>query len=190
MLRRLTLAALPALLLLTPAAPASAEAQLVWGLSAWSAGIGLASPDNIDSTFWLAGGLEFARINENITLDGRLMYWSSSNGEGDFEADFSDFAILPGATYRFASQGSLTPLARAGIGIHRFKADVNVDLGSFGSASSSATDTEFGLYVGGGAAFQAGEKFEIVGIAEYHLMDADFFVIGAEVRVPIGGGGQ
>ncbi|MBZ0267325.1 outer membrane beta-barrel protein [bacterium] len=188
MLRRLTFPALAALLLLTNALPASAT--MVWGLSAWGAGLGLAAPENIDSTFYLDGVLEFARVNENITLDGRLMYWSASEGEGDFKVDFSDFAILPGATYRFTPQGSVTPLARAGLGIHRFKADVNLDFGGFGSASGSATSTEFGVYAGGGAAFRAGEKFEILGIAEYHIMDANFFTIGAEVRVPLGGGGQ
>lgn len=185
MLRRLTLAALPALLLLTPAAPASADAQLVWGLSAWSAGLGLAAPNNIDSTFWLDGGVEFARVNENITLDGRLMYWSSSNGSGDFKVDISDIAILPGATYRFAPQGSVTPLARAGLGLHRVKADSNLDT-TFGSPSY--TNTDFGIYLGGGAAFQAGEKLEILGVAEYHITDADFFMIGAEARIPLGGG--
>lgn len=187
--RRWTFAALTTLLLLTSALPASAA--VVWGLSAWGAGLGLVAPENIDSTFWLDGGVEFARVNENITLDGRFMYWGSSEGSGDLKVDFSDFAILPGGTYRFAPQGNVTPLARAGLGIHRFKVEVpTVDLGPFGTVGGSTTNTEFGVYLGGGAAFQAGDRFEILGIAEYHIMDANFFTIGAEVRVPLGGGGS
>ena len=79
--RRIPLLILPFLLALSTPAPA----QVVWGLTAWHAGLGLASPDDIDNTFWLDGGLEVARMNENITLDARLMYWGSSVGLGDAE---------------------------------------------------------------------------------------------------------
>ena len=181
--RRIPLITLFALLLMA----SSATAQVQWGITAWSAGLGFVDPENLDSTFWLDGGLEFARVNPNLTLDGRLMYWGTSVGSGDFKVDFSDVAILPGATYRFASQGNLTPFARGGLGIHRFKAESKVDLGApFGVISSTATDTKLGVYFGGGAAFQASPRFEILALAEVHLMDTNFFELGAEARVPLG----
>jgi Outer membrane protein beta-barrel domain len=182
--RRIPLLTLSALLVVVSFRASAAQVQ--WGLTAWSVGLGLVDPENIDSTFWLDGGAEFARVNPNLTLDGRLMYWSSSNGSGDLKVDVSDIAILPGATYRFTSQPSFTPFARGGIGIHRLKADVKTDLGPLGIYSASATDTKFGIYFGGGAAFRPSDRFELLGLVEIHIMDTNFVEIGAEARVPIG----
>jgi len=183
---RIMLLALTGLLVI----PCSAAAQVQWGLSAWSAGVGFAAPDNLDNTFWLDAGLEFVEFAPGFTGDGRLLYWGSSTGSGDLKADFSDIALLPGVTYRFAGRRGFSPLLRGGLGFHRFKGESKLNLGPpFGVITSTDTNTEFGAYVGGGGAFRVSDRFEVLAVAEMHFMDENFFVIGAEFRVPFTTGG-
>lgn len=172
------IALIPLLALVTPAA-----AQVEWALSAWSAGLGLVAPgDDIDTTYWLDGGVDVAQVNRNLTLNGRIMWWGSSHGAGSV-LDASDLAFLPGAIYWFPSRGMFTPFARGGLGIHRFKWETFQGLSS---RPTTETNTDLGVFLGGGTTFPVNERFEILGTVEVHFMDTNFFVIGAEAHVPLG----
>jgi len=161
----------------------TSSAEIVWGVSSVGGHLSLVSPDNLDGTFGLGADIEVAEFNENLTFGINAQYWSVSEGEGEFEADFSDFAIIPVGIWRFHSENAITPFVTGGLGIHRYKA--SFDIGILGSGS--ATSTELGLLAGGGAEYAVNEKTTLAAFGNLHATEGNYFEFGVMARFALGG---
>ena len=129
-------------------------------------------------------GMFIYGINNNIDLTGTLGYvtW----GYSDFDASFSTIPVLFGGRYSFDVEGNITPYGSVELGFHFTSSSVNIPTYSFGGTtyggSSSASSTEFGIGLGGGAYFQAGENFVIDANLQYNTVGSgNYFAIEAGV---------
>lgn len=97
-----------------------------------------------------------------------------------FPDGFDYFEVNGDLAYFFpvAADSPVMPFAFAGLNIAR----TSIDLGTFGSASS----TDVGLNLGGGVEFAAGTLNPFAG-AKFEIQDATGFVIFGGLGFPIGG---
>ncbi len=90
----------------------------------------------------------------------------------------SIWSIDADATYNFTDTDAAMLYALAGLSIF----NAGVDLGPFGSASSS----DFGVSLGGGAKFSVGDSFTPFGEARLRIAGGTDFVLTGGVLFPIG----
>lgn len=126
-------------------------------------------------------GMFFYGINKNIDLTGTLGYvtW----GYSDIDASFSTIPILFGGRYSFDVEGSITPYGSAELGFHFTSASFDYPSYSYGGTtygggSESVSSTEFGIGLGGGAYFQAGDNLVIDANLQYNTVGSgNYFAI-------------
>ncbi|MEL7123795.1 MAG: outer membrane beta-barrel protein [Bacteroidota bacterium] len=85
------------------------------------------------------------------------------------------------ANYSFTTSGSIKPYVLAGLSL--LNAGISLDLGPFGTVSES--DTEFGVSLGGGAIFPAG-NVNFFGEGRLRTAAATDFAITGGVLFPLG----
>jgi len=105
------------------------------------------------------------------------------------ESNFSFWQVGGNALYEFSvSSASIVPYAGAGLSISRFGVDIPpIDLGEFGSFGGSASSTDVGLNLIGGASFTAG-SLRPFAQAQITVGDVDLFTIGGGLLFTISGG--
>ena len=153
----------------------SATAQEI-GLQAIGGGLGMSDyQGGVGSAVMFEGAAALGTVAENLNLDARVVFWSKSEGS----VSFRDFIIGAAVSYALGSGDSkIQPYAGGGLSLHFFKADVDVDLGGiFGTQSSSATSTDIGIDLRGGAKYGLNEKTDLVGEIMYTLGDAEQLAI-------------
>ena len=167
-----------AALAMIAALAAPSQAQMSFGLGSVSVGAAFVSPDNVDATFGIVGGAEIGTLMENVTARVDLMWWGKSQDVLGTDWSWRDIAILPGARYDFpmGDGGAVTPFVNGGLGVHLFKTEFEL----FGQ-TADASSTEIGFFVGGGADYEMSDTMTLNAFADYHLMDLNFFAIGAGV---------
>lgn len=176
-MRALTILAALALLLLC-VQPGQAESQLTFygGL-----GYGKILNDGApDGSIGITGGVMYPLSNmENVSIGGEVGYLMLGKVDDSVCGPYGCFggnltwAVIPitgQAWYAVPTEGSMTPLLTAGLGLYmsRVKAEVTTP---FGSADDTTSDTDFGLNFGGGLKFgdpEANIKFG--GDARFHLV--------------------
>jgi outer membrane immunogenic protein len=164
----LTVAAL--CLLLVTAAPAQ-------GIGLYDIGGGLGfvsvSPSGTSESFTGFGFNARANLGElttNLYLVPELNFWSTSKDIGGGTWKFSDFAINGNVQYRFDMDGSIQPYVGGGLGLNFVKSTVEID-DFFGFGGSvSATDTEIGINLIGGALFNLEGNITPFGELRYVLV--------------------
>ncbi|MEN8192965.1 MAG: outer membrane beta-barrel protein, partial [Bacteroidota bacterium] len=123
-------------------------------------GEGLNTGFGINGTF-------FYGINKNIDLTGTLGYISFGTEYDGLS--FSSIPLLFGGRYSFDVEGTITPYAAAELGFQFISSSVEINYG-FGSETVSASETEFGIGIGGGAYFQVNENIVIDGNLQFNTM--------------------
>ena len=145
----------------------------------------IALPQDGTNTGFGLNGMFVYGINENIDLTGSLGYitW----GYSDFDASFTSIPLLFGGRYSFDVEGTITPYAAAELGFHFTSASFSFPSYSiggvtYGGETSSASSTEFGIGLGGGAYFQVGDNFVIDANLQYNTVGSgNYFAIEAGV---------
>ncbi len=148
---------------------------------------GIVSPDNLDTAFFIGLMSHLGYITPDVALRLTADWWQSSYEFSGFGAsstvDFRDIAIAVQALYMFPTEGSLNIFAGGGLGLHFLNADVpeqTTTIGgqTFSSGGGSASDTEFGIDLGGGLGFEANEKSDVTAELWYRIVsDADQFMV-------------
>ena len=166
----------------------TSSAEIVWGVSSVGGHVSLVSPSDLDSAIGFGADIEVAEFNENLTFGVNAQYWSINMGEGDFDLDFSDLAIIPVGTWRFHGDSAITPFVTGGLGIHRYKVSIPIVtfLGNT-VGGGSATSTEIGLLAGGGAEYAMNEKTTVAAFGNLHVTEGNYFEIGVMARFALGG---
>lgn len=122
-----------------------------------------------------ANGTFFYGINDKIDVTGSLGYitWSYS----DWDGSYSTIPLLGGARYSFGDKSGFTPYASAEIGLH-FVSLSFPTFSYFGesSSTSSISETNFGIGIGGGAYYKLGD-LTIDGNLQYNSMDSGYFTL-------------
>lgn len=137
-------------------------------------------------------GFEDLDNDLGIRIDGSYMFTESIRGAADFVFYFPKsegggkvtvWEINFNGNYLFINEESMNVYALAGINITGIK--TKFDSNGFGSFSAS--NSEFGLNIGGGAEFDL-DFAMLFGEAKYGGLghDADQFVIAGGLRIPIG----
>lgn len=162
------------------AAPSFAAAQ--FGFNAIGPKLGFVMPeDPIESTFGFGLESDLGTITPQIHLGAFLEYWSKGYDEGSYEWSYSDLGFGASGKYYFAQRGSLEPYAGGGLGLYRAKWESDYKGAGDLHLGGSATNTEFGIHVMGGADFQVGPKMKAFAELRYSLSDPDYFGIWAGV---------
>ena len=180
------LAALSLLLLLTPA---PSKAEFVFNPNLVTIGLGPAFLDNdAGTTFYLGGRVDLATFAPGWGWDAGFHWWSKSEDEtvlgNTVETSIRDFALKSGVKYSFTtSNPEWVPYARGGLAMNFFS--VEAESNGF---SADASDTELGIYVGGGIDYHYSDSMYFGAEAAAHFSDADFFLLGATVSFPFGSG--
>lgn len=143
------------------AIPSSGEAQVSFGATA-------AYHDDVDFGLGAFAEVPVTALHENVSVRGDFTYFFPDVDGFDY------FEINGNLHYHFplADQG-FTPFALGGLNVARASFDADLG-GGFGSVSGS--DTEVGLNLGGGLAFEAGSLSPAVG-AKIELGGGEGFVL-------------
>jgi opacity protein-like surface antigen len=119
-------------------------------------------------------GTFFYGINKNIDLTATLGYlhWSYDAIDGSR----SSVPLLFGARYSFVTNGALTPYASAEIGIHFINDSYEIPgiAGWTAAQTISASSTEFGIGLGGGAYYNLGNII-LDGNLQFNSIDGSIF---------------
>ena len=147
------------------AVPAAAVAQINIGPLA-------AFHDDFDFGVGAFAGIPVPSLDENLSIVPSFVYY--------FPDNFDAWEMNGDVVYAFevSDDTPVLPFAFAGLNLTR----VSVDLGTFGSASS----TEMGLNLGGGIQFRS-ESVNPFSGAKFTLGDFDGFVIFGGVGFAVGG---
>jgi opacity protein-like surface antigen len=169
LLRCICLVFLGALLL-----PSAGQAEFEFSPQDWKAGLGLANPEgDLGWGLYLAGRVTLGYFNENLSLDAGAHYWKKSKEILGTDISWRDLALLGGLTYHLTVENdALLPYLRGGLGMHFYSAD---------GPGGDSSNTEFGVYLGGGLDYQYSDTMLLGGELLYHMADGDVFVIGANV---------
>ncbi len=154
--------------------PSAGHAEFEFSPQDWKVGLGLANPeDDFGWGLYLAGRVTLGYFTDELSLDGGAHFWKKSEDILGVDWSIHDFALLSGVTYHLTVESeALLPYLRGGLGLHFFGTDT-----PFGDNS----ETDLGLYLGGGVDYQATDTLLLGGELLYHIADADAFVIGLNV---------
>jgi hypothetical protein len=137
-----------------------------------------------DADFGIGAFVNFAvpDIHENLAFAGDFGIFFPDDGGYD-EIDVDYWELNANALYRFPIESeSISPWALAGLNIAN--GSVGVDLGEFGEGSAS--DTEIGVNLGGGATFGTGSMRPFAG-AKIELGGGEGFVVFGGLSFEMGG---
>jgi opacity protein-like surface antigen len=156
------------------------------GFYAIGGGLGFVNVSNSGeslSGFGFNARANLGDITSNLRLVPEIYYWSTSKdfGEG-VEWKFSDFALNANVQYRFEMEGSFEPYVGGGLGLNFVSSTVSASIPFFGTSSFSATTTEFGLNLLGGANFNMAGKIVPWGEVRYVIVsNMNHFMITAGI---------
>lgn len=152
-------------------------AQMNIGFNGIGAKIGYISPsDNIESTIGFGVVADLGTVSNNLHLRAGLDYWSKSYGSalGGGSVSFSEMVLGAQVLYYFpAKNSSFMPYAGGGLDFTRGSA--KVDLGPYGSSSSS--DTKIGFDLVGGADYPLSPQMTGFAELKYHADGTDYFAV-------------
>jgi opacity protein-like surface antigen len=154
--------------------PSAGQAEFEFSPQDWKVGLGLANPEeDFGWGLYLAGRVTLGYFTEELSLDGGAHYWKKSEDVGGGDVSIRDFALLAGVTYHLTvDNDALLPYLRGGLGMHFFSSEWPL---------GDDSDTDFGVYFGGGLDYQYSDTMLFGGEMLYHMADADAFAIGLNV---------
>jgi hypothetical protein len=146
--------------------------------------LGIVSPDNLDATFGIGVFADVGGFTPRVRVEPRVDYWSQSEDMFGTGLSVRDIALGTRVKYYFPlSNPKLQPFAGGGMGIHLFKAEVEVmDPFSGQTMSVSDTSTKFGIDFGGGLATPIGVRTSFVAEAWYGAV-SDFSHFSLKVGI-------
>lgn len=140
----------------------SAMAQSSIGFRAIGASAAFVSPEDVDGTLGFGVFADLGQITPQIKLEPAIEFWSKSEEAFGTEASIRDIAVGARAKYFFSvTNPKLHPFAGAGAGLHFLKAETTVSIPGFATVSGEASDTKFGLDLGGGMETAIGPKNDL-----------------------------
>jgi hypothetical protein len=128
----------------------------------------IAAPDDIDATIGLGFLLDMDIVGSQFGIESYASYWSQSESAFGVEASVSDFAMGGRGKYKFlTSSTSVHPYVGAGLGLHFVTAGVEIPAYDFGGiiipgTSVEDTNVNLGLDLGGGMAFDVGDRVSLL----------------------------
>jgi opacity protein-like surface antigen len=180
---------LVALIVLIALTVVSAEAKTDLGFNSIGVKVGYLKPeDPIDGTIGFGAQANFGTITTNVALDGFVEYWSKKYDLGfGYDASFSEFVIGAMLKYYFPMNSSLKPYVGAGLAMHfgSAKTDVPNYFGG-GTTSVSATSSDIGVPIVGGAELNLSPKLNGFGEVKYAATDLSYFGIFVGVNYLFG----
>jgi hypothetical protein len=178
---------LVALLVLVALTVVSAEAATDLGFKSFGVKVGYLKPeDPIDGTIGFGAQANFGTIMPNFALDGFVEYWSKKYDLGfGYDASFSEFVVGAMLKYYFQVKSDIKPYAGAGLAMHFGSAKTDVNYG-FGTTTVSATNTDIGVPIVGGAELLLSPKFKGFGEIKYAITDLSYFGIFVGVNYLFG----
>ncbi len=176
-------------------AVAVSSAQI--GLKAIGGGVGFTSVNfTSGSGSESLGGLglgvaaNLGEVTKGLFLVPEVGYWSASKDFDGVEWSVSDFFINANASYRFATSGALTPYAGGGLGLNFLSSTVDIPAEPpfFPGGEFSASETQLGINLFGGAAYALNNKMSLGGQFRYVISsDANHLMILATFMYNLGG---
>ncbi len=161
--------------LLVIATAGSGLAEIQTGLSSITttvgvyngAGTSLGAIDGGGTAFGISGTAEVAKVNEKTTIEAGLLWFRDSSEYTQavpgfpsmtLESSFRDISVFGGGRYYIRTGNEkIEPFVNGGLEIAFWKASVRSSI--IGEEiESSVSDTDFGIYVGGGANYLASDN--------------------------------
>jgi opacity protein-like surface antigen len=143
-----------------PAGQALAQSNV--GLHGIGASLAFVSPEDLDGTVGLGVFADLGFVTPQIGLEPHIEYWSTSEQAYGAEVSMRDVAIGCRGKYYFeVANTKMRPFAGAGLGLHFLKAEASVTVPGFPTMSDEASDTQFGIDLGGGLATPLGPKDDL-----------------------------
>jgi opacity protein-like surface antigen len=177
------------LMVVATAGPGFAEIET--GLSSLTTAVGVYTGAGTDfdgggSAFGISGMAEVAKINEKTTIELGLLWFSDGSEYTQTvpgippitttaEASFRDISVLTGGRYHIhTSNESLEPYLNGGLEIAFWKVSSSVRSDIFPELETSFSDTDLGIYVGGGTHYRAGDNLLLNGGLGLHTAVSGF----------------
>jgi opacity protein-like surface antigen len=163
--------------------PSAGQAEFEFSPQDWKVGLGLANPEeDFGWGLYLAGRVTLGYFTEELSLDAGAHFWKKSEDVAGFDLSVRDFALLSGVTYHLTVESEeLRPYLRGGLGLHFFEVEETIDIPFVGTETVSGSETDLGLYLGGGLDYQFSDAMLFGGELLYHVADVDAFVIAMNV---------
>jgi opacity protein-like surface antigen len=158
----------------------NAYAQADIGLKGAGPRLSFVSPNHADGTIGFGALVDLGEFTPELGFEGTFDMWFSSDGP----VDFSSFIFGARTKYTFEVQNpDLKPYAAGGLALHFFHSSVpDVTVGNTTFPGDSKTDTKLGLDLGGGLAYKASPKADVVGELMYRIVsDVGQLVLSAGV---------
>jgi len=165
------------------------SAHATAGIRAIGAGVGYASPDNIDGTLTFNLQLDVGVPAVNFYVQPFIGFWSKSEsasvgGLGSISGDIKNWMIGGNLKYVVpTSAAKVHPYVQGGIAAHLLSTEVSGTLLGQ-SLSTTVSDTKIGFQFGGGVVVDAGSRWGIFGQGQYHLVsDFNQWMIGGGLQI-------
>ena len=145
------------------------------GLKSVGARISYVNPEGVNSTIGFGGVVALGTIMPTILIEANLDFWSKSYTSGDVKTSFRDIAVGGTAKYVFPlANKAIKPFASGGVAFHILKNEVDVPetefFGQTIGGKTSVSDSKIGIDIGGGAAYAASDKVDVVGQLHYRIV--------------------
>lgn len=122
----------------------------------------IVAPENIDASIGVGFMLDMDVIDTPFNVESYASYWSHTQSAFGVEASVSDFVIGGRGKYNFTTSSPFVhPYVGAGLGFHFVTAGVNFDA-YFPGTSASDTNLKVGLDLGGGFAWDIGNRWSLL----------------------------
>jgi opacity protein-like surface antigen len=141
--------------------------------------------DPIESTIGFGGNVYLGKLMPELKLFAYVDYWGKSYGSStDWESKFSVVSVIAVVRYGFNTKGNIKPYAGGGLGLNFASSSVDYKGSSAYSGyfvNSSASSTDFGLLLLGGASTMVSSNMEGFAEVRYNVTDIGVFGIYAGV---------
>jgi hypothetical protein len=169
----------------------SAFGQANIGFKGIGGKVGFVMPeDPIDNTFGFGAVVDLGTITPAIKIGAIFEYWSKSYCEENamFSGDWtiSEIVIAPMVKYCFPSGSQIKPFVGGGVGFTIGKSNFETSDPFFGNQETSASDSEIGVFFGGGVDYELSPNLLGFVEAKYHIGGADYLGIFAGVTYLLG----
>jgi opacity protein-like surface antigen len=143
------------------------------GLKGIGVRVGVVDPDNLDTTVGFGILMDLGTFHPNVSFETYANYWSNSFDVGLAESSFRDIAIGAKARYLInTARPTIHPFVGAGASVHMLHTEAStpeMDMGGIiiPAFNVDASDTKFGMDVGGGLRAGVADRIDIIGEAWY-----------------------
>lgn len=153
--------------------------------------------DGIGTTFFLAGRVDLGTFTDDLVWDAGLHWWrKTESATFDFfgtssttETRIRDLAVSSGVKYLFSiDHDRWVPYARGGLALNFVDVAVETTVSGTPTEAISASSSDMGAYIGGGATYRYSPTVSFGAEAVYNMTDADHFLLGFTASFLIGGG--